>query len=662
MPTTKTLWSSDALDLIKKRYLVSQSLSIDEWIHKVCSHICQHYSSAEKEIAISTYADLLKSRRFLPTSAALHNSLKGKGSLAGCIVLPLPDNSMDILQKAIPEMSEVLFSGIGVGIDLSVIAPRLFHDRKTERASPGPSEMLKAITASTEAAMNYGGVKRSAFMAALHCQHPDIFEFIAMKSANRLANVNISVSIDQTFRLALNKRTFIPVLYKGNPVTPLDLENMKQQALARSLPEHDLSIVDGRVLVSKSAGKTVGKEINNQLYFDPESILEMIADYAHQCGDPGLINLEAINKHNPTHPRYSQTHRLGVGEIFVTTPCGEQPLLPYEVCHLGSLNLASFASDKSFDWNSFNETAHLAVRFMDDLIDAGDNVLEEANQMAQANRKIGIGLMGLADALAEMELPYDSLEARSFVQRIGLELHQSVEKASGQLADERGTFPAWNHSKFKKRRRHATLTTIAPTGHISTLADCSTSIEPYFLVSYGRDAAGYRRQTSSVLMAKLAAINFTLEEWIQKTIEINQDYRFDGTLKDLQTEVSEDFHFNQRLRELKGIFKTAHEIAPKDHLEIVKILQESIENGISKTINLANTASVHDVKAIYRQAIEDQLKGITVFRDGCLDEQALFAIEACPFCQATQFLTPSDCAGWKCDPVVGGCGWEVCAI
>lgn len=194
-------------------------------------------------------------------------------------------------------MSEVFFSGIGVGIDLSVIAPRLFHDRKTECASPGPSEMLKEITASTEAALNYGGVKRSAFMAALHCQHPDIYEFIAMKSANRLANVNISVSIDQTFRLALTKRTFIPVLCKGNPVTRSELE----------------------------------------IYFNPESILEMIADYAHQCGDPGLINLEAINKHNPTHPRYSQTHRLGVGEISVTTPCGVQPLLPYEVCHLGSL-------------------------------------------------------------------------------------------------------------------------------------------------------------------------------------------------------------------------------------------------------------------------------------------------------------------------------------
>lgn len=662
MPLLKRPWSKDALDLINKRYLVSQSLSIDEWLQQVCEHICRHYLSPEKEFTISKYKDLLESRAFLPTSAALHNSLKGKGSLAGCIVLPLPDNSMDILQQSIPEMSKVLFSGIGVGIDLTNIVPRLFQDRKTDRASPGPVEMLKAITASTEAAMNYGGVKRSAFMAALHCQHPGVFEFIGMKDQSRLANVNISVSIDQTFRLALENNDHIPVLYQGHHLCRLDLDRMKEQAISRALPEHDLSIVHHEILISKTAGVPVGKVIDDLLYFNPEVILDKIAESAHRCGDPGLINLEAINAHNPTHPKHSGENNLGVGEITVTTPCGEQPLLPYEVCHLGSLNLSCFATEQSFDWDLFNESAALAVYLMDDLIDAGDNVLDQANQMAQANRKIGIGLMGLADTLAELELPYDSQEARLFVRSVGEELQRTVEQTSQKLAEERGVFPTWKYSKYKTPRRHATLTTIAPTGHISTLANCSTSIEPYFLVSYGRDAAGYRKQTSRVLVEKLQACNITLEEWIQRTTDANPQYRFDGTLKDLDTDIFEDLHLKQRLRKLKQVFKTAHEIDPKAHLEIVKILQETIENGISKTINLENQSTSADVREIYLQAIQDQLKGITVFRDGCLDEQALFAIEACPYCQATQFLTPSDCAGWKCDPVVGGCGWEVCAV
>jgi ribonucleoside-diphosphate reductase alpha chain len=416
MPTPKRPWSKDALDLINKRYLVTKSLSVNEWLYTVASYICQRYPVSQKQKKISEYTQLLKSRAFLPTSAALHNSLKGRGSLAGCIVLPLPDNSTDILQKSIPEMSEILFSGIGVGVNLSTLPPRLAEDIKTERASPGPVEMLKAITSATEAAMNYGGVKRSAFMASLDCQHLDLFEFISLKENTKMSNVNISISINEQFREALENKSLLPITYKDQTAKVKHLSELKDQAVARNLPDCDLSIKKGDELHSTKAGRKVGKVINNHLYFDPEVILETIAESAHRCGDPGLINLEAINESNPTHPKYSHSNHRGVGEITVTTPCGEQPLLPYEVCHLGSINLSHFASNKKFNWERFKYVATTAVSFMDDLIDAGNNVLDQANEMAQANRKIGIGLMGLADTLAELEYPYDSPPSIQFCQ------------------------------------------------------------------------------------------------------------------------------------------------------------------------------------------------------------------------------------------------------
>jgi ribonucleoside-diphosphate reductase alpha chain len=662
MPLHRREWSEDALDLLKKRYLLSNNYSVNGWINRVCDHLSQNASPALKQAKKKKYFDLLESRAFLPTSAALYNSLNGKGSLAGCIVLPLSENSKEIIQKSIPEMAEVLFAGIGVGIDLTVIPPRLTEDNLTRRACPGPVEMLKAITKSVEAAMNYGGVKRSAFMAALNCQHPDIFEFIALKRHHRMPNVNTSVSFNNELYIALENQQMLPVLFKNRQLTTEDMTQMKKQASARSLPEHDLVVSDDKEVFSRAAETAVGKVIDGSIYFDPEKIITFISENAHACGDPGLINLDAINRDNPTHPLHAEELVTGVGEITITTPCGEQPLLPYEVCHLGSVNLSVFAANKHFDWNLFQETLKTAVELMDDLIDVGDNVLLEANVIAQANRKIGIGLMGLADVLAELEMPYDSPEAIAFIDELGMTLEKTTRIESEKLAGERGVFPNWRNSKFSYPRRHATLTTIAPTGHISTLADCSTSIEPYFLVSYGRDAAGKRRYTSRVLVEKLAQMDYSLEEWIQDTKKSYPSFQFDGTLYGLNPDATPDLVKNARLKELKNIFRTSHEIHPSAHIEVVRVLQRYIENGVSKTINLPRQATIDDVKNTYLQAIEYRLKGITIFRDGSLEEQALYALEACPSCQATQFLMPSDCAGWKCDPVIGGCGWELCAI
>ncbi len=658
-------WSDDALDLIKKRYLLGKDYSLQSWLSAVASHVCQHYELSDRENWHRRYYRMLESRKFLPTSAALLNSLNGKGSLAGCIVLPLPKSTREVIQKSIPEIAGVLFSGIGVGLDLSVLPPRLSTDVESGRANPGPVELICSITQAVEAPMNYGGVKRSAFMAALHMQHPDLFEFLVLKKNKRLSNVNISVTFDAAFSKALENKTLLPFQYDGRPVDKYSINEWEGQSNARHLPLPDLKILENGALYSRSAECKIGKVIKGYLYLDPEAALERIARMAHECGDPGLINLDAINKENPTHPRYATENVRGVGEIHVTTPCGEQPLLPYEVCHLGSINLAAFAFKRYFDFPAYQETIRTAVHFMDDLVDTGDNGLEQANLMSRANRKIGIGIMGLADTLAELEMPYDSEKARLFVQIIGKQLYEISKESSEKLAKERGAFPAWSQSKFAKDpkpRRHATLTTIAPTGHIATLAGCSTSIEPYFLVSYGRDAAGIRRQTSRVLIEKLQEVAYSLEEWIEHTQLKEPTYSFDGTLRGLSNQPTTNDALNKRLQDLKKVFKTAHEIHHKDHIAMVSVLQDYIENGISKTVNLPFTATCADVKEAFLSTIKGNLKGITVFRDKCLEEQALYAIEACPSCRQTHFLTPSECAGWKCDSIRGGCGWEVCAI
>lgn len=659
-------WSPDAIDLINKRYLPGKTLSIQEWLSKVCSHICKHYPPQEKEQWLNKYYRMLSSRRFLPTSAALHNSLKGKGSLAGCIVLPLHKKSPDVIQKSMPEIAEVLFSGIGVGIDLSVLPPRHSVDEETGRANPGPCELLVAITTALESPVAYGGFKRSAFMAALHVQHPDTFEFIALKNLKKLPNVNISISFDDPFSHALSKGELLPILWEEVPFTKKHLIQMKKQANARHLPDPDLYLKGNGELFSRAMDGAVGRSEGENLFFDPQKILAFAAECAHRTGDPGLINLSAINCDNPTHPRYTSLEHKGRGAIHVTTPCGEQPLLPYEVCHLGSINLAIFAENSAFDFSSYQETVRTAVRFMDDLIDAGDNGLAEANSMSRANRKIGLGIMGLADALAELELPYDSDDALCFVDEIGRILFETAREESRLLAKERGPFPAWRVSKYaanlEPERRHATLTTIAPTGHIATLAGCSTAIEPYFLISYGRNAAGIRQESSRVLSKKLKSLGYSLQEWIKDTQKENPLYKFDGTLAGLSCAPTPCEERNLCLGKLKKVFKTAHEISPSAHLAVVTKLQKYIENGISKTINLPHEAKVEDVRSIFLESIKNNLKGMTVFRDRCLQAQALFQIASCPSCGKLDSLAPGDCAGLKCDPARGGCGFDSCLV
>lgn len=660
-------WSENALDLVYKRYIPNRNMSIEEWIHTVCQNITKEYSGEEKDRVHSAYYKMLYSRKFLPTSACLHNSISGKGGLAGCTVLPLPSNSNEIFHSLLPKIYSVLKYGTGVGLDFSVLAPRLSESIDGIGTNPGVCEVLSTIVTATDGIMIYEGLKRAAFMASLNYNHPDIFEFIHIKSKKKFRNVNISVSINDDFSNALLNEVPIPLCWESDgKVINLNEEKLMEiheRAKQRASEAPDLSIINVNQIYSASFERVVGFVLESELFFYPSRILEAISESAHKCGDPGILNMSAINLDNPTHPSYFEKNTqmpIEVGVLTATTPCGEQPLLPYEVCHLGSFNLALFLENDKFNFDEFRKTIQIAVRFMDDVIEVGDNGLSESNYMAKANRKMGLGIMGLADVLAYLEIPYNSEEGIRFASEIVSFLNKEAILASQKLAEERGAFTSFANSKYKNEppRRHATLTTIAPTGHISTLANCSTSIEPYFLLSYYRDSAGKRVISNEFLEEKLSKENYSLSEWIKATKNQNSDYEYDGTIGGLLDEPTNNLYTNSRLKKIKQVFVTSHEIDPIVHLKIVSELQKYVDNGISKTINLANAAKVKDVYNIFYKSIELKVKGITVFRDGCLSEQALTKVECCPNCGETKYLNYNDCNELRCDNKIGGCGYE----
>lgn len=638
-------WSPHAQDLISKRLFTQEKVSIPQWIHAITSRVTNNYFEGRKVIR-KKYFSLLHGKYFFPTTAALHNSISGQGSLAGCIVLPLANHPQEIIAIDLPKITRLLMQGIGVGLNVSHLPPKTHPDAKTARCHSGPVETLKALAAATEALVNHGGVKRPAYMGTLSATHPDIGEFIALKSHHAIPSMNVSVCVDEMFKIALATGELIPFSYSiegdKNFLSTTMLALMEKEADKRGLPGPDLSITLQGHVVSRALGQAIGVVKENVLYLSPQCLLRELARLAHACGDPGLIDLEAINRGNPTHPRFlSQRTRtmsplLGVGEIMSTTPCGEQPLLPYEVCHLGSFNLAAFTSDQGFDFTSFRQAIPIAVQLMDDLIDLSDTQLHEANEIARANRKIGLGVMGLADTFAKLNIPYASVEGLELAEKIVKTLQHTSRKASENLAVMRGAFKTFAHSRFAfhgmKPRRHATLTTIAPTGHISTLADCSPSIEPYYLLSYTRQAAGRRVHDNQILADKLAQLDWSLEKWIAHTKQLNSLYEFDGTLVGLSPSPFEEPQKNDALAKLKQTFLTAGLISPEDHLKMVAIFQKYVDNGVSKTINLPTTATVEDVYHILIQAMALGLKGITVYRNRCQELQALSPPGECSTC------------------------------
>lgn len=566
------VWSEAAKKVLAERYLWKKNGHIVEDENGMCRRVAQavsaaeeRYGSAERRQAIEdSFYEVMINRQFMPNSPTLMNAGKDNGQqLSACFVLPVPDSIGGIFDS-VKHAAIIHKSGGGTGFSFSRLRPEGSVVSATHGVASGPVSFMRVFNEATEQ-IKQGGTRRGANMGILRVDHPDILKFINCKRDGTITNFNISVAATEKFMTALET---------GADYDLIDPHN-------------------GEV-----AGSLNSREVFNQM-----------VDAAWATGDPGMVFIDRINA-GPANPTPE------VGMVEATNPCGEQPLLPYEACNLGSLNVAAFVSEdkQSIDWQGMEQAIRTSVRFLDDVIEINPYPLQEIIDIVSANRRIGLGVMGWADLLFEMGIPYDSQRALDLGEKVMEFINRIGHSESENLAEERGPFPNWYNSIYKdgKPIRNSTVTTIAPTGTISIIADCASGIEPIFALAFlhkakGSDGKPRNLRFVNPIYARVAQERgFDSEELIEKVME-------HGSVHGLE-EVPED---------VREVFVTAHEIAPEWHVRMQAAFQKYTDNAVSKTINLPNDATLEDVSKAYLLAYETGCNGITVFRDGCKGEQIL---------------------------------------
>jgi ribonucleoside-diphosphate reductase alpha chain len=564
--------SENAIKVLERRYLKRDEAGgilekPKEMFVRVARNIAsaeKRYNKTEKEILKieKDFFDIMADLDFLPNSPTLMNAGKELQQLAACFVLPVGDSMSDIFET-LKNTALIQKSGGGVGYSFSRIRPRNDVVLSTKGVSSGPISFMTVFNAATDT-IKQGGTRRGANMGILRVDHPDILDFINAKDSNeKLNNFNISVGVTEAFMKAV--------------------EN-----------DEKYEIVNPRT-----------KEVFDR--YSAREVFSMIVEHAWKNGDPGIIFLDRLNKDNPT------PH---IGQIESTNPCGEQPLLPYEACNLGSINLAHMVNEEDgitqVDYRRLGKIVHTAVRFLDDVIDMSKYPLEKIREMVNGNRKIGLGVMGWADLLVIMGIPYDSEEALELGGKIMSFVQDESKEASKKLAEEKEEFPNFEGSIFDSpegyKIRNATTTTIAPTGTLSIIADCSSGIEPIFAVSFVKNVMDNDKliEVNKYFKSIAGEKGFYSKELMERIAE-------KGHIKDIE-EVPEEY---------KRIFITAHEVSPKWHVRSQSAFQKFVDNAVSKTVNFANSATVQDVEDVYMLSYRLGCKGITIFRDGSRDAQVL---------------------------------------
>ena len=563
--------SDNARTVLRRRYLRKDRKgnvieSAEKMFRRVANHIAQaekNYGGDEKTVAEveEAFHRIMTEFKFLPNSPTLMNAGRSLGQLAACFVLPVED-SMEGIFGALRSAALIHKSGGGTGFSFSRLRRKNSTVGTTGGVASGPVSFMKIFNTATEQ-VKQGGTRRGANMAILRVDHPDIMEFIYCKSSgNELNNFNISVGVTDEFMRAVNENR-----------------------------EYDL--IDPRE--EDPVGKLRAADVYGALVHQ-----------AWKTGDPGIIFLDRINADNPTP---------ALGEIESTNPCGEQPLLPLEACNLGSINLAKFVTTgeggPQIDYPELRQAVGTAVRFLDNTIDMSRYPLPEITAMVRGNRKIGLGVMGFADMLYQLNIPYNSETALSKAEEVMQFIQETSHDASRELAEARGPFenyPDSIHAEVDTPYRNATTTTIAPTGTLSIIAGCSSGIEPLFALSFVRTVLDND---------KLLEVNPYFEQAARENGFYSQDLMDTiartGTIKHIE-EIPED---------VRRVFVTAHDVSPEWHIRMQAAFQNYTDNAVSKTVNLPRDATVEDVQKVYDLAYDLACKGVTIYRDGSKENQVL---------------------------------------
>jgi ribonucleoside-diphosphate reductase alpha chain len=555
----------NALEVLKARYLLrDEQENITETPTNLFKRVAKAIAKTDKtyndnpQTTEKTFYQMMAKLEFLPNTPSLFNAGTDIGQLSACFVLPVHDSLQSIF-TTVKNMALIEQTGGGVGFNFSKLRPKGDLVRSTKGVASGPVSFMRIFDTSTEV-IKAGGKRRGAMMGILRVDHPDVLEFIVAKqNPTLLSNFNVSVAVTDKFMAAV---------------------------------EADLPYL----LVNPRNGKKV-KQLKAR------EVWGLMARSAWASGDPGVVFIDEINRRNPTPE---------VGRIESTNPCGEQPLLPYESCNLGSINLSRMVEDGKVSWGKLRETVRNAVHFLDNVVDANVYPLREIAEITRANRKIGLGVMGFADMMIMLGVPYDSEEAVRLGEQVMRFIGDEAHEKSREIGEARGSFPNFERSIWKGRYgafRNATVTTVAPTGTISIIAGCSSGIEPLFAVSFMRNVLGGARlfETNALFEETAKARGFYSAKLLEEIARSGSVQKIAGVPDDV-----------------KRLFVTALDIAPVWHVKMQAAFQRFTDNAVSKTVNLPHEAKVEDVREIYDLAWKLKCKGVTVFRYGSKPEQVLY--------------------------------------